>query len=102
MSEAPSICGICKTGPDEHAVAEREGVIHHKFSADGVLEEVKVPVAPLGKPRSAADVLKPGGDPVLRFILIQKGLITPDELLAAEKTLQATGLLMTPPLEPKV
>lgn len=97
MSEVPArpgICSICQTGPDEHAVAEREGVVHHKFSADGVLEEVKVPVAPLaGQQKRPTQV----GDPVLRFVLVQKGIIAPEDLLAAERVLQATGMLQTEP-----
>lgn len=92
-------CAHCPRGREEHGAAEREGVVRHKFSDDGRL--VPVDSATVGKPEKVQEVPPPvritgtPSDPVLRYLLIQKGLITVGELDDAEITLRATGLLAT-------
>lgn len=78
-------------------VAEREQAVHHQFSKDGKLAQVSGAPVPSKKDEAkpAAQVVTISGDPVLRFVLIQKGLITASELTEAEATLAATGMLRT-------
>lgn len=92
-----TICAHCPREATEHAAAEREGVVRHKFSKDGAL--VPVDPATVGKPEQKVAPPEqprlPLGDPVLRYVMIQAGLITPEMLTEAERTLIATGMLKT-------
>lgn len=93
---ANDTCAHCPRSREEHMAAEREGVVRHKFSADGALD----PVTPgtVGKPPAQAkqpQVQLTPADPVLRFVLIEAGVITPEQLTEAENKLRATGMLRT-------
>lgn len=93
-------CEFCRSTREEHTVAEREGAIHHEFSADGnfkALPEKKPPAAPSPSAPKPGTAYQPGVDPILRFVLVDAGIITAEQLEVAEKTLQSTGLLMTEP-----
>lgn len=92
-------CGKNKT---EHAAGEKNDSIHHHFSATGDLEfketTTKSPRETRGNSqRSGGKVqgVRTIGDPVLRFVLVSKGIISPEELTEAEKVLFATGALHT-------
>jgi hypothetical protein len=89
MSET---CALCPRDAREHAAAEREGVVHHQFST-GDLVHTAPPKTEAPQHRT-----QPPGDPVLRFLLIQAGIITADQLTEAERTLMATGMLQTFPV----
>lgn len=60
--------------------------IHHSFSPSGELHKQ---VPPKNKPKV--------GDPALRMVLVQKGLITPEELEAVEKQLTSLGMAVSDP-----
>lgn len=88
------ICKICMLGRQAHTDAEKAGEVHHKFSLTG--EVVRVDEEP--KPIDKDPAIKPAGlpsDPILRFLLISKGIVTADELEDAEKSLRATGMIST-------
>jgi hypothetical protein len=100
MKMASDTCAHCPREAAEHAAAEREGVVRHKFSRDGELNPVDP--ATVGKPEKKEGAALPQpiqglplGDPVLRFVLIQAGVITPEQLTEAERTLLASGMLKT-------
>jgi len=66
-------CGVCgKTKPDHHGMA-------HQFNADGAL----IPTEPQQKPPAIS-----GLDIPLRLLLIDKGLITAEELTLKEVALR--------------
>lgn len=90
-------CVHCGRGESEHRAAEREGAINHMHSLVSskleplVKQEVPTPAANargLQMPRTPAD-------PILRYLLIQKGIITPDEIDAAENMLTSVGVIQT-------
>lgn len=89
-------CEHCPRTREEHAAAEREGVVRHQFSADGALTAVPGASVPAKQEQTPRRLNVPS-DPVLRYVLVQKGIITSDDLTEAEKTLAATGLLHTQP-----
>lgn len=90
-------CTICPRTRAEHRVAEAEQVVHHKFAGPGggltpLSGDLK------GKKELPGSVVRPtglAGDPVLRTILIEKGVISIEDLEKAERTLNATGILRT-------
>lgn len=89
-------CSHCPRSRQEHSAAEREGVVRHQFSKDGELKPLD-PAATVG-PQQKQAVPTPQrlpADPILRYVLIQQGIITSDMLTEAEKTLEATGMLRT-------
>lgn len=90
---ASDTCAHCPREATEHAAAEREGVVRHKFSRDGRLEPLETQQKPGTNPQTR--IAKTPSDPVLRYILIQAGVITVEDLDKAEATLAATGLLTT-------
>lgn len=99
MSEGnPSIyptCSHCPRAEKEHKAAEREGVVRHKFNTNGQL--IPVDPATVGKPeqpQQPRSVTTPA-DPILRYLLIQAGVITVEDLDKAEAVLRATGMLQT-------
>lgn len=67
-------CKVCDKTKDEH-----RGVVHE---FQGEVERL-VEAAPAAR--------KGPGDPVLRMLLIEKGLVTPDELEATERKLKIIG-----------
>lgn len=82
-AQAPT-CKVCGKTPEEHQFTA------HTFQADHDRLEAK-PKPDEGK------VARPmtTSDPILRYLLIQKGILTAEELGEAERTLAATGLLVT-------
>lgn len=111
---ADETCVICNRSKNEHNAAEREGVVHHKYSLDGQVHHVDPPKkskpAPLdlhpGRVRVPPDEPSRGinmpSDPILRFVMIQKGLITTEELDEAEKMLKTLGMLQTGPVSRQI
>ena len=97
MTTSPDICELCDRSPREHETAEREGVVHHPFAGPGQ------PLKHLGgEVKGKRD--HPGGeirglnlpsDPVLRFVLVQAGVVNAQQLDEAEKMLRQTGILKT-------
>ena len=94
------VCGVAGCGKErrEHTVAEEEGRLNHEFSKDGrlvVLSRDKPARPPRGNSQRSSGRVVTGavGDPILRFVLINKGLITVEELDEAERLLRATGAL---------
>ena len=87
-------CIICGVGHREHLAMEREGAKAHKFSENGKLVAVEVK-----KPAPSSSGVGPPApsDPILRYILISKGIITTDDLDETEKMLSSLGLLVTGP-----
>lgn len=73
MATEQEVCGVCKGDKASH-----EGKVH-KFSPSGELIEQK-PI-----PRQA---VASGIDIVLRLILIEKGLITMDDIVVKEEQLR--------------
>lgn len=92
-------CKVAGCGKErrEHTVAENNGTIHHEFSATGQLVAIsnKAPKRERSNSQRSSGRLRPGidGDPILRFLLIQKGVVSVDELDEAERLLRATGAL---------
>lgn len=84
-------CLVCSRSHEEHRIAEREDVIHHEFSWLG---EVKMHDAKR-RPAKTDSRPAPGGDPILRFVLVDSGVITAEQLAEAEAILRATGLLIS-------
>lgn len=78
-------CKLCGRTRDEH------GGLAHAFQT--VYDRLEKAESPRQIESDQLTIIP--GDPVLRFILIQKGLITPEELTETEKVLRATGLLQT-------
>lgn len=79
-------CEICSRTRPEHREAEASGEVNHKFSEDGRLtplkrEQAAAPGAPM-----------PPSDPVLRLLLIEKGLVTSSELEEMTQRLRSTGM----------
>lgn len=87
MGDTTTPCKICGRTRAEH------GDLVHEFSADGSLvknessnrSSERVP----GSQKAPQATLK--GDPVLRMVMVRKGLITPEELKEVEDELRATG-----------
>lgn len=96
MSDAEK-CALCNRPRREHEQAEIAQEIHHRFAGpggslvglDGSKPEKK-------DDKATVKVFQgPPGDPVLRTILIEKGIITIEDLEKAERVLGATGVLRT-------
>lgn len=80
-----------------HTVGENNGSIHHEFSATGQLVAIsnRAPKHERRNSQRSSGRLRPGidGDPILRFLLINKGIVSVEELDEAERLLRATGAL---------
>lgn len=74
--ESSELCGVCGLVEARH-----DDQIRHEFSPEGNLRQ-KPP------PRSDTKPTLSSGDPILRIALIRKGILTPDELSAAEEDFQ--------------
>jgi hypothetical protein len=84
-------CELCDRDPVEHKAAEASGDVHHKFIGEGgSLEQLDPPKKNPPKPQIVSG---PPIDPVLRTILIEKGVITVEDIEKAERTLQSTGVI---------
>lgn len=79
-TDACSLCGVSE-GP--HQRAESCSEINHKFSSDGQLASVEQ------KPAPKQDRVVAAADPVLRLVLIRKGLVTLEDLAEVEEELYA-------------
>lgn len=99
LSGEVSKCGVCGRNMREHRAAEREQVVNHKFNAAGRLELLSAPsdTGAATPPPPAGPNFQPMGDPVLRFVLIEAGVITVEQLDAVEAKLRATGVLVANP-----
>jgi hypothetical protein len=75
------LCGVCHKPREWHDQAS----ILHQFDPGGKLR----PKTQVSEP---ADVSLPKGDPILRLVLIRKGVISVDELEEVEKELKASGV----------
>ena len=86
------LCGICENGPkDVHDRAEEEGLIHHQWSPTGQLIpsdpkaiRERVAVRQEGNKGGTVQRVISVPDVVLRSLLIEKGIITFDELQLKE------------------
>lgn len=92
-------CGIERRA---HTAAEEDGKINHEFSANGQLVAInrnKPSGRDRGNSQRSAGMMRPsaGGDPILRYLLINKGIITLDELEEAERLLKVTGAVIASP-----
>lgn len=106
MTTDVTVCGICGMNMRQHLTAEREEVVNHKFDERGRLiplkpprgaEATMTPQPPAVPAPPAGPNFQPMGDPVLRFVLIEAGVITVDQLEAVETKLRATGFLVANP-----
>ncbi|PYS90499.1 MAG: hypothetical protein DMF62_04870 [Acidobacteria bacterium] len=79
---ALELCGICHQPREYH----EKDTVRHQFDVGGKLM-AKVTSPP---PTSSRGV--PSGDPILRLLLIRKGIISADDIDAAEKELRALGV----------
>lgn len=77
-AEASEGCSICGTAEGPHRQGEASGQVNHQYSTDGQLRPVEHKAEP--KP----DRVVASADPVVRLLLIEKGIFTYDELTAAE------------------
>lgn len=75
--------------------------MNHLFSD---VDNVLVPLRPTDVPRPTERAAEPAsrqsrplpaGDPVLRYVLVQAGVVTVEQLAAAEVALRAMGMLAT-------
>lgn len=99
LETAGEICELCPMTRGQHRKAQEKGLVKHIFSEDGNLTAIKPPKDDKkkpGKPEQGVYSI-PGGDPVLRIILINAGLITMDEIEEAERLLKATGVIRSGP-----
>lgn len=85
-------CRICDRSRQAHREAEAAGEVHHKFSQNGELEQVDPPKPPQQKQTAAPGAPMSPSDPVLRLLLVEKGLVTGQELEEMTQRLRSTGL----------
>lgn len=83
ISREPPKCGICDIPESRH-----EG-LHHQFMPEGVDRLV----LRSDKSQRAIAARRVPFDPIVRLLLIRKGVITAEELQQAEAELNATGIL---------
>lgn len=89
-------CGVCGLNERDHTAAEARGDVHHNFAGPGGgLQHVKGEMTGKKVPGAPVSVAGPPSDPVLRTILIEKGVITLEDIEKAERTLRATGVIRT-------
>jgi hypothetical protein len=88
-------CTLCERTMREHKAAEEAGEVHHKFAGPGQgLSHVSGEKIPSKGDLPAPKIVSgPPFDPILRTILIEKGVISVEDLEKAEKLLQATGVI---------
>lgn len=87
------VCRVCSTSLQNHMGH------NHDFSLDGQLHAPPAPgpfVDSGNTPTPPPASLNLGLDPILRYVLIEKGIITSDDLTEAEAKLRASGFLSTP------
>lgn len=83
------ICSVCKQSREWH----KEHHPRHAFQSEGGVIEAAAPESS-GGPSSNPPAPRLPGDPILRALLIRKGLISAEELDAVEAELRATGLVV--------
>jgi hypothetical protein len=71
-------CAFCGVSEGPHRAAEARGAVNHKFSLDGRLAGVE------RKPDPKPDRVVASADPVVRLLLIEKGIFTYEDLAEAE------------------
>jgi len=76
MSESRH-CGVCSLSEADHLTLQSQGKIRHKFSLDGQLIPM---VTEQPKPKNLVAI----PDPALRALLLEKGIITYEELASKE------------------
>lgn len=81
------LCKICGMTQIEHEHLTPQP--HHGFSADGKL----FVMPPVTTSPYDPNVRKTPVDPILRMLLIRKGIVTPDELTQLENELKASGVV---------
>lgn len=93
-------CTVCGTPFEEHKAAEESGAKHHEWSGDGRLRHVGVtnprPADGAAPSRGLASS-SPPADPVLRLVLIEKGIITAEDLTRVEQLLAVSGMAFAKP-----
>lgn len=100
-------CNICNLPKDVHQHRERQGMLHHAFNGMGNqlspsrLSPVASPPSdsaqqPAIEPQGLIGKL-PTGDPIIRALLIRKGLITLDELKGIEDELTRGVIVFSGP-----
>lgn len=95
LETAGEICELCPMTRGQHRKAQEKGLVKHIFSEDGNLTAIKPPKDDKKKPEGVPSGVYsiPGGDPVLRMILVEKGIITTDELDHVESLLRSVGVI---------
>lgn len=84
-------CRVCGKTMRQH---QELGLMHRFTEKGGLAKKGRGDQSLGGVPASQkAPSAALRGDPVLRFVMIEKGLITPEDLTAAEDKLQAMGLI---------
>lgn len=88
-------CTLCDRTKREHEAAEREGVVHHAFAGagQGLKHASGDKVASKKEPPAPVMVSGPPSDVVLRTILIEKGVISLEDIEKAERLLRNTGVI---------
>lgn len=79
-------CMVCSKDREGHRQAEAAGEVNHEFSETGQL-------VPLKKPERTVQTQTLPFDPVLRLLLVEKGLVTGAELEEMSQRLASTGLV---------
>ena len=85
------LCGVCGQGKESHAK------LIHQFSQTSSLtaaEEIHSSKTGSNHGNNGKLLM---GDPVLRLLLIRKGLLTPEELEALSKELVSSGVIHASP-----
>lgn len=81
------VCTLCGRSREQHTDSEGRGAVHHRFAAvEGSLEALT------DRPR-VKEVSGPPADVLLRTILLEKGVITLDDIQKAETLLRGTGVI---------
>jgi hypothetical protein len=94
------LCGVCHHDRQWH---RENPSVQHAFSENGQLSKKPVDSKPVNH-ASSGDPATQGsigrrlqGDPILRLLLIRKGIITTEELTQVEDELQGAGFAWASP-----
>lgn len=99
---ATESCSLCGVDRREHEAMEKAGAKNHKWSGVGGSLQA-LPVAkpkPDGSRSVSGPFQAPPGDPILRLLLINKGLISAGELDELQAVLVSTGMAVASPPRP--
>lgn len=94
MSDGPRTCSTCGNPYDPENIAETHPYRH---PVNGSIFNTKKTEMDQQEPGLLDKVKSLPSDPLLRFALIQAGVITPEQLEQAELVLAATGMAVTGP-----